>query len=466
MTRAVARSTAYWNALKDALAGELVLPGAPGYEVARRPAIANFQEARPRAVALCAHPADVVQALAFARRFGVEVAPRSGGHCFAGRSSTDGIVIDVTPMRAVSVSDGTATVGAGARLEAVYQALGQHGVTLPAGCGATVGVAGLALGGGLGLLGRLHGLTSDRLRAAEVVLADGRIVECDDERFDDLFWALRGAGGGQFGVVTSLVFDTVPEPHATGFHLQWHHGHAAAAVEAWQGWAPVAPDELAASVLVNADGDADAPPVVRVFGAMVAGESVTRGHLDELIAHAGAEPVSSWCASGSYHATKRRLSESADVDDPRPTFSKSEFFRAPLPSETVAALVEHLATDRVAGQARELDFTPWGGAYNRVPADATAFAHRDALFLLKHAVALEPDATPAQSAAARGWLRRSWSPVHELGSGGVYANFPDPDLEDSARAYHGANHERLRRVKRTYDPDNRFRFPQSVEPAA
>jgi FAD/FMN-containing dehydrogenase len=146
-------------------------------------------------------------------------------------------------------------------------------------------------------------------------------------------------------------------------------------------------------------------------------------------------------------------------------FSKSEFFRAPLPSEAVAALVEHLATDRVAGQARELDFTPWGGAYNRVPADATAFVHRDALFLLKHAVAIEPDAAPAQRDAARGWLRRSWSLVHALGSGGVYANFPDPDLEDWARAYHGGNYQRLRRVKRTYDPDNRFRFPQSVEPA-
>jgi FAD/FMN-containing dehydrogenase len=465
MTRTVARADPDWSALRDALAGELVLPDAPAYEPARRPAIANFQDTRPRAVVLCASPTDVAQALAFAHRFGVHVAPRSGGHCFAGRSSSEGIVIDVTPMHAVSVSGGMATVGAGARLEDVYDALADHGVTLPAGCGATVGVAGLALGGGLGILGRRHGLTSDRLRAAEVVLADGRIVECDDERFDDLFWALRGAGGGQFGVVTSLVFDTVPAPHATGFHLQWAHGHAAAVVEAWQSWAPVGPDELAASVLVNADGAVDAPPVVRVFGAMVGSESVTRGHLDELIARAGAAPVSSWCASASYHETKRRLSESAEPDDPRHMFSKSEFFRAPLPSEAVAALVEHLATDRVAGQARELDFTPWGGAYNRVAADATGFVHRDALFLLKHAVAVEPDAAPAQREAARGWLRRSWSLVHALGSGGVYANFPDPDLEDWARAYHGGNYERLRRVKRTYDPDNLFRFPQSVEPA-
>jgi FAD/FMN-containing dehydrogenase len=460
MSRPMARSTPNWSALQSAIAGELVLPGSPGYEAARKSAIGNFDHVRPQAVALCATPTDVSETLAFARGTGVHVAPRSGGHCFGGRSSTEGIVIDVSPMHSVSVVDGVATVGAGARLGDVYDTLAEHGLTLPAGCGPAVGIAGLTLGGGLGLLGRGHGLTSDSLRAAQVVLADGRVVECDEKRLPDLFWALRGAGGGQFGVVTSLVFDTLPAPDATGFHLQWTQEHAAAVIEAWQGWAPVGPDELGASVLVSAEGDE--PPVVTLLGAMVGGEFEASEQLDELIARAGAEPTSGWRAFGPYREAKRRMSELGDPDDPRHPFSKSQFFESPLPGEVIAALVEHLATDRVAGQVRELDFTPWGGAYNRVPTGATAFPHRNALFLLKHGVVLEPDASSAQREAARSWLRRSWELARPRASGGAYVNFPDVDLEDWQRAYHGSNYERLRQVKRTYDPENVFRFAQSV----
>jgi FAD/FMN-containing dehydrogenase len=461
MTRTqVARAAPDWSALRHAIAGELVLPDGPRYEAVRTSAIGNFDDVRAQAVVLCTTPADVAQTLAFARRIGVHVALRSGGHCFGGRSSTEGIVIDVSPMRSISVGDGTATVGAGARLGDVYDALAREGVTLPAGCGPTVGIAGLALGGGLGLLGRLHGLTCDSLRGAQVVLADGRVVECDEHRLPDLFWALRGAGGGQFGAVTSLVFETVPAPGATGFHLQWTQEHAAAVVEAWQGWAPVGPDELAASVLVSAEGDA--PPVVTVLGAMVGEESEGSDQLDELIARAGAEPTSGWRAFGPYREAKRRMSELGDPDDPRHPFCKSQFFGAPLPTEVIETLVEHLATDRVAGQSRELDFSPWGGAYNRVPAGATAFPHRDALFLLKHGVVMEPDASHAEREAARSWLRASWALARPWGTGGAYVNFPDADLEDWPRAYHGSNYERLRRIKRTYDPENVFCFAQSV----
>ena len=142
--------------------------------------------------------------------------------------------------------------------------------------------------------------------------------------------------------------------------------------------------------------------------------------------------------------------------------NKSEFFRRPLPEEAIEALVENFQAGRVAGQSRELDFTPWGGAYNRVPADATAFAHRDGLFALLHMVIIGPDASDAEREDARGWLGRSWSAVHAWGSGGVYPNWPDPDLEDWARAYHGGNLGRLVDIKAKYDPDDFFRFHQSV----
>jgi FAD/FMN-containing dehydrogenase len=445
-----------WRALQDAIAGDLLLPGSSGYDEARKPAIARFHDTRPQAVVRCRTAADVAEAVWFAGRYGLRVAPRSGGHCFAGRSSTDGIVIDVTPIDSVSVAGGVMTVGAGARLGAAYDALDEHGVTIAAGCGPDVGIAGLTLGGGLGILGRTHGLTCDQLLGAQVVLADGRIVDCDEDRDEELFWALRGAGGGMFGVVTALVFRTIPAPAATTFQLFWEQTDAAAVIDAWQAWSPDGPDELAASLLMTAPGDAAEAPVIEVFGTMLGSEADTASLLAALVHAARAEPASAARAHLPYREAKRRLAERGEgADDPGHLYSKSEYFREPLPADAVATLVAHFAADRVAGESRELDFSPWGGAYNRVPEDATAFAHRAERFLLKHAVVVDPG---TDNGRARSWLARSWATVHPWGSGRVYQNFPDPDLDDEARAYFGPNHDRLERIRRRYDPGDFFGY--------
>ena len=355
----------------------------------------------------------------------------------------------------MSVAGGRATIGAGARLGNVYDALDAHGVTLPAGCGTTVGIAGLTLGGGLGILGRMYGLLSDRLRAAEVVLADGRVLTCDAEHDADLFWALRGAGGARFGVVTALEFETVPAPPSTAFETVWAPGDAAALLEAWQDWAPEAPDELAASLLLNADREGVR---VRVFGAMADGEAETRRRLDELAAAAGTAPVSAVVRPGSARDAKRFLAglgEAGEDEDGHP-FSRSEYFAARLPPAIVEALVRHLLAAHAAGHTRELDFSPWAGAYGRVPAEATAFAHRDARFLLKHAAVIDPGAPAAERAAAHEWLARSWQLTHPFGTGGVYPNFPESGLDEWGSEYHAGNRERLLGVKRRYDPDDVF----------
>jgi FAD/FMN-containing dehydrogenase len=454
----VAPSDRDWSALQDAIAGEVVLPESRAYELARKPAIANFHDARPRALALCGSARDVAEVISFAARFELPIAPRSGGHCFAGRSSTGGIVIDVTPMRPVTVEDGMATIGAGARLGEIYDALAGHGLALAAGCGPDVGIAGLTLGGGFGILGRKYGLTSDQLLSAEVVLADGRVVECDEHHDEDLFWALRGAGGGRFGVVTSLVFRTVREPGATTFHLIWPHTEAVAIIDAWQAWAPAAPDDLAASLLVTASADTDRPPLVHLFGAMIGSEGDAAGLLDELVARAGSDPASASRTQLPYREAKRHLAEHGPGDDrPGYTFSKSEYFRRNLPTEALAVLVENLAAGRVAGESRVLDFSPWGGAYTRVESDLTAFAHRDANFLLKHEVLVDLAAPDAARESARRWLARSWNHAHPWGTGGVYPNFPDAEIPDWSPAYHGTNLDRLRRIRARYDPHGLLR---------
>lgn len=450
-------------ALQRVIAGDVVLPDSPAYEEVAYPQIARFREIRPQAVVLCRTPMDVVEAISFTRRSGLRTATRSGGHCFAGRSSTRGIVIDVSPMRKVTIREGVAAVGAGARLGEIYDALEMDGVTIAAGCGPSVGVAGLALGGGLGILGRKYGLTCDQLVRAQVVLADGRVVECDEHLHENLFWALRGAGGCQFGIVTQLTLRTVPAPTTTTLHLIWSHTDAAAVIDAWQSLAPDAPDELAASLLVTATGDE--PASVHVFGAMLGTESDAVALLSDLTARAGVDPSSASFRQLSFRDAKRHLAEHGPGEEPSPQsfgFSKSEFFRKPLPRDAIAALMKHFSAGRIAGTTRVLDFTPWGGAYNRMQPDATAFVHRAERFLLKHDVFLATEALSKASRSAHSWLAQSWKLTHSWGSGGVYPNFPDPDLEDWASAYHASNYDRLLRVKATYDPDNFFQFHQSL----
>jgi FAD/FMN-containing dehydrogenase len=393
------------------------------YDVLRRPALPRYAEVRPRAIARCTSVEDVIEALAYARAAGLPVAPRGGGHCFAGRSSTTGLMLELSALSAISVDGQRATIGAGARLAQVYRGLAEFGLTIPAGCGPTVGIAGLTLGGGLGLLGRRYGLTCDRLVAATVVLADGNVVTCDAERAADLFWALRGGGGGQFGVVTSLAYAAVPSPAATRFSLTWSRDRAAEVIAAWQSWAPDAPDAITASLSVTAG-------VVRVFGA------ADRPDFGEL---AALGPDVELRDGLSWAELKASFNE-GDADD-RVLYSKSEFFQRPLSPATV---------DQLLDAGCELNFTPMGGAYNRVPADATAFAHRAERFLLEH---VGPD---------RDAVRNSWDLAHPHASGRFYPNFPDLDLTDWATAYHGANYPRLRDVKRTYDPGGVFHCPQTM----
>jgi FAD/FMN-containing dehydrogenase len=337
-------------------------------------------------------------------------------------------------------------IGAGAQLADVYDALDAHGTTIAGGCGPDVGIAGLLLGGGLGVLGRAHGLTCDQLVAAEVVLADGTAVRCDADTEPDLFWGLRGAGGGQFGVVTEFTLRVLDAPPSTVFHLRWPRSRAGELIARWQAWSPDGPDELAASLLCTPGG-------VHVFGS-VAGGAGTR--LDVL-----GEPESAVVEELPFREAKRWLAEHGPGEGVpgELDFSKSEFFREPLPEPAIAALVAAFEDGVARGFTCELDFSPWAGAYNRVAPGDTAFPHRAERFLLKQAVVVPRG---MDTAAARAWLAGSWAAVHPWGSGGVYPNFPDPELEDPLRAYHGANLERLREVKRAYDPDRVFTFPQSL----
>lgn len=464
-----------WEVLQRRLSGELLLPGAEEYEWARKPFITRFDEIRPQALAYCANARDVGEVLSFARRRGIPVAPRSGGHSLAGYSSTSGIVIDVSPLDFVGLAEGVVNVGAGARTGNVADRLFERGLAIPTGTCPSVGIAGLTLGGGIGILGRAYGLTLDRLVAAQVVLADGSVVDCSVDELADLFWGLRGAGAGNVGVVTSFAFDPLPAPTMTNFHLLWSDADAAAVIAAWQTWSPSGPDELSADLALAAPGDAKAEAAVEVFGAMIATEDETLDVLRELVQRAGVAPHSQDCQELSYAGTcayQADVSVGYDQVEETPRrgrrlrqgyrFTKSQFFAEPLPPDAIAAFVETFGAQRREGEARSVGFAPWGGAYNRPPPQATAFAHRDQLFSIEHLVVVDPSASETAKTAAREWIRSSYDSVHPRASSAVYPCFTDPELEDPGRAYYGQNFQRLIEIKQTYDPDNIFRFEQSI----
>ena len=432
----------------NSLDGELFSPDSPGYEAIRCPVNPAYREVRPRLVVLCRSVSDVVGAMTYATATGDRIAPRGGGHCFAGRSSTDGIVLDMSGLDGISVADDrVATIQAGARLGQVYAALHAYGRTLPAGCGPTVGITGLTLGGGIGLLGRRDGLTCDRLVGAQVVLPDGSVVDCDCDREPDLFWGLRGAGGGHFGLVTSLRFITVPEPMTTRIEAHWPDVALEELVSAWQAWAPDAPDELTVNLtLVSEPG---APVQATLLGASTLEDGSTRELLQEFIERAGMAPAIEVRAGLPYHHLKSTFADPRDRPE-RALRIRSEFFSHSMARRTLASLLTQLG-DPGTMRRRQLAFTAMGGAYNRVAADATAFAHRGERFLLEHI-----------ADAADPWVDRSWATAHADGSGRVYPNFPDPELDDWAAAYHAGNYPRLAAVKNTYDPHRFFDFPQAI----
>lgn len=383
----------------------------------------------------CRSVEDVVAAI----KRGDRVVPRGGGHCFVDRSSSSDVVMDLTGLNTISVSaDGVATIGAGALLGQVYGDLHAAGRGLPAGCGETVGITGLTLGGGIGLVGRMYGLTCDRLLGAQVVLADGSVVECDADREPELFWALRGAGGGQFGVVTSLRFDTVPEPITTRISGTWIPSDPEELVAVWQAWAPDSPDELTLNLALTATPGR--PVEAALSGASLLLEGPTWELLRELSDLTGTRIPFEVRAGLPLRELKRSFADPDEGPD-RVVQIRSEFFAESLSDQVLTALLSQLRG--------RLAFTAMGGAYNRVAVDATAFAHRNQRFLLEHV----GDAP---------WVDTSWALAHAHGSGRVYPNFPDLSLTDGPAAYHGENLARLRAVKQAYDPDRFFTFPQAI----
>jgi FAD/FMN-containing dehydrogenase len=450
--------------LEGNLRGQLIRPGDPDYDQAR--AVWNGAHDRhPALIIRCAGTADVVRAVEFARSEGLEVAVRGGAHSIAGFSTTDGgVVIDTSPMKGIWVDPASrrAVAQPGLTWSEFDHETQAFGLAVTGGLVSSTGIAGFTLGGGLGWLLRKYGLTSDNLLSADVVTADGQLVTASEHSHPDLFWALRG-GGGNFGVVTSLEYRLHPVGPLVFAGAVFYAGSAA--VQVLRGWRDLTasmPDELTtlANILV-------APPVPflpeAVHGqAIVAILGVYAGAVDDGAKAAQplrtlAEPIADLMGPMPYTAMQGLL-------DPLWQAGAQNYFTSALLDRLDDDAIDTLLARHTAGQApvHELHLHHAGGAMARVPADATAFAHRDAPYVL-NIIARSPDRAGFEQHAD--WARATHQAIGPWSTGGGYVNFTSEPGQDKVHAsYPPDTHARLVAVKDRYDPTNLFRLNQNIRP--
>ncbi len=454
-------------ALAERLAGEVITPHHPGYDAARR--VWNGMIDRyPAAIARCADADDVATAVRFAAEHGLSLAVRGGGHNVAGTAVVDdGLVIDLSAMRAVRIDAAhrTVHVDGGATWADVDRVTAPRGLATPGGVESETGVAGLALSGGVSHQRRRDGMTVDNLVSAEIVLADGRRVRASADEHPDLHWALRG-GGGNFGIVTSFELRLHElGPKVFALNVAYPIEDAARVLAGWRDAVAGAPDELSTAGLIWA------LPVVDELPEQLRG-----------LSYVGVAGMWAGDPAEGEHATRDLrdlatplLDMSGPVDYVDFQRSLDPFFPAGARRHWKALYLDGLSdaaidttvdwSERRPSNDTLVIIRHCGGAIARVGAEDTAFGDRSSEWMLSI------DSTwhdPADDATNVAYTRAFWDAAIPFSDGKTYFNFPGLHEEGEAavRASFGKNHDRLARIKATYDPDNVFHLNQNIRPAA
>jgi FAD/FMN-containing dehydrogenase len=447
---------------QDKLRGELIRPTDPGYEEARR-VYNGMIDKKPALIARCLHAADVIAAVDFGRENGLLIAVCGGGHNGAGLGTCDdGLVIDLSPMKGIRVDPaaGTVRVEGGCTWGDVDHATHPFGLAVPTGFISTTGVGGLTLGGGLGYLTRRYGLTIDNLLGVDMVLADGRFITASEEENEDLFWAVRG-GGGNFGVVTSFLFQGHRLTTVYGGPMFWEMEHAATVMRYWRDLIMNGPLEI------NGWFGFHTVPPVEMFPA--------EHHLKKMA-------VITWCYTGPLDEAEqvfkpiRRIAPLAiDFAGPIPLpalqslfdglyppglqwYWNADFFTE-LSDEAIGLHVQNCANLPTVHSTMHL--YPINGVAHRVDRNDTAWSFREANFA-QVIVGVDPD--PANNERMIRWSKDYWKALHPYSAGGAYVNMIMEEGQDRIQSAYRDNYPRLAQIKARYDPGNLFRVNQNIKP--
>lgn len=455
--------------LVRALDGPVLVPGDAMFSELSLPRNLRFASTVPRAVALCRDADDIAKALVWARETETPFAIRGGGHNYMLASTSPGLIISTRLMNGGRVRSGALEAGAGILNRDLGKLLANGGrgeLILPGGSCPNVGLTGATLGGGIGPNAPWAGLAADRLRAVTMVTSSGDMVTASASSNPDLFWALRGGAGGNFGIVTDIEYALLPIPVSRGttFRAAWTGVVAALdVVTAWQKLRASEPRLLSGTCSISRDSN-DVGAVIR--GQVLANEGAARELLAPLLRH---QPISAdvterpWWDVYSWYVTR-----------PSPNYSfwdRSLFTDCDLPDSAIGTMIEicrKFPSSR-AGCKGSFTLFGWvGGAVSDTNPQSTAYVHRNARALLEISVgwpSIRMDTGQIEPVPSdmRAWSDELWSVIHPYTTGRSYQNFPDPDLKDSQQAYYGENLERLKAVKKRWDPDNVFTYSQSIK---
>jgi FAD/FMN-containing dehydrogenase len=449
--------------LKHAFRGEIVRPGDPSYDAARR--VHNGMiDRRPAVIARCQDVADVIAAVKFGREAALTVAIRCGGHNAAGLGTVDGgLVIDLSPMKGIRVDPAarTARVDGGCVWGDVDHATHVFGLAAPSGFISTTGVGGLTLGGGIGNLTRGFGLTIDSLLAVDVVLADGRFVTASADENSDLFWAVRG-GGGNFGVVTSFLFKLHPVSTVYAGPMLWPVEQAREVLRWYRDFIPKAPENLGGwFAFLNVP---PGPP----FPAELHTKTVCgvvwcyTGPLDQAVAVFApirriGPPVVDFVGPLPFPAFQSMFDPL--VPKGIQSYWRADFVNA-LSDEAIERHAEHGA--KLPTLQSTMHLYPIDGAAHRVGKNDTAFSYRDASYA---EVIVGFSLDPADADRLKSWVVSYFDALHPHSAGGAYVNFMMDEGAGRVQATYRDNYDRLRAIKKKYDPTNFFRVNQNIDPA-
>ncbi len=448
------------DSLRARLEGALLEPSSAGFAQAVSPWNLRYVDKVPAALARCGSIEDILDCLAWAEDNGVPFAARSGGHSYSAFSSSPGLMVDISGLRSVEMdaTSGRVKLGPGARNATVYDALRPLARAVTHGRCYEVGVSGLCLGGGIGFNMRLHGLTCDQLVETEILLADRQVLTLNENQNSDLFWACRGAGGGNYGIHTSFTFQTFPVDSVTFFKIDWTD-NLDELFPLLMDLLPTAPRELGVkiSITVRRDGTGQNRLNLELLGQL-------RGPIPDLLAFFQpafdlVDPSADDIRELPYWEAQDRLSEEGD---PQYSYERSHLVNNPISRAGLSTVLSFLrAWPGMDGLADWKMFLT-GGAVSDVPSDGTAYVHRQALGI--SSVELEwhkPQSDEVVNPNLR-WVDEFHQAMAAFTSRESYQNFIDASQTDYLRAYYGSNLERLVEVKQKYDPRNVFNYPQSI----